>query len=103
MFAPHASVQRRAAWRQVVFGFAALVSFAALLLSAAYASDAPAPGRSANGSDRGTAAAGPWPAPVGHRQPRAVDIPASVPKDESDMRIERLNREVERRLQICRC
>jgi hypothetical protein len=41
-------------------------------------------------------------APVGHRQPRASDIPANVPKDEFDTRIDRLNRKLDRDLQFCR-
>ena len=41
-------------------------------------------------------------APVGHRQPRAADIPADVPKDELAQRIERINRALDRQLQICR-
>jgi len=41
-------------------------------------------------------------APVGHRQPRASDIPANVPKDELDTKIDRLNRKLDRDLQFCR-
>ena len=41
-------------------------------------------------------------APVGHRQPRAADIPADAPKDELAQRIERINRSLDRQLQICR-
>jgi hypothetical protein len=41
-------------------------------------------------------------APVGHRQPRASDIPASVPRDPSDEWLERINRSLDRKLQICR-
>jgi hypothetical protein len=47
-------------------------------------------------------AAMPWPAPVGHRQPRAADLPVSQPKDDLDLRIERINRDLDRRLRICR-
>jgi hypothetical protein len=41
-----------------------------------------------------------WPAPVGHRQPGAVDIPAGSPaaNAESDM----LDRSINQKLQICR-
>jgi hypothetical protein len=42
------------------------------------------------------------PAPVGHRQPRAAEIPANAPKNESDAWPQRLNREIDRKLQICR-
>jgi hypothetical protein len=41
------------------------------------------------------------PAPVGHRQPRAADLPAVIPKHPSDAWIERLNRELDRKLKIC--
>ena len=41
-------------------------------------------------------------APVGHRQPRAADIPANAPKHESDAWLQRLNRQIDRKLQICR-
>jgi hypothetical protein len=41
-------------------------------------------------------------APVGHRQPRAADIPPNVPKDETDKGIEQLNRKLDRDMQICR-
>jgi len=47
-------------------------------------------------------AAKPWPAPVGHRQPRAADIPADGRKHESDAWLQRLNRELDRKLWICR-
>jgi hypothetical protein len=44
-----------------------------------------------------------WPAPVGHRQPRAEDIPAEDPKKrESDRQIGRLDRAVDDKLTICR-
>ena len=43
-----------------------------------------------------------WPVPVGHRQPRAADIPANVPKDEFDSRLEQIHRDLDRKLQICR-
>jgi hypothetical protein len=41
-------------------------------------------------------------APVGHRQPRASDIPANIPKTEADLREERANRELDKKLRICR-
>ena len=41
-------------------------------------------------------------APIGHRQPRAADIEAKLPPDELAARINRLNRELDRKLQICR-
>jgi hypothetical protein len=51
---------------------------------------------------RGTGADERAQAPVGHRQPRADDKPASVPKDRFDTKIEQLNREANRGLRICR-
>jgi hypothetical protein len=42
------------------------------------------------------------PAPIGHRQPRAADLPAVSPKVGSDDWLNRLNRETNRKLQICR-
>ena len=41
-------------------------------------------------------------APVGHRQPRASDLPASKPRDPSDEWLARINRELDRKIQICR-
>jgi hypothetical protein len=48
----------------------------------------------------------PWPAPVGHRQPRPADIPvnpATKPaKDAYDIALDRLNRAADGSLRICR-
>jgi hypothetical protein len=45
----------------------------------------------------------PWPAPRGHRQPRAADIPPSPPpKTGTDEALERLQRSLDGRLTICR-
>ncbi len=41
-------------------------------------------------------------APVGHRQPRATDVPASVQKTEAELRQEKQARELDRKLRICR-
>ena len=44
-----------------------------------------------------------WPAPVGHRQPRAEDIPAEGPKkSEFDVQLEQLDRALDGKLRICR-
>ena len=44
-----------------------------------------------------------WPAPVGHRQPRAEDIPVERPKKSaSDAELERLERALDGKLMICR-
>jgi hypothetical protein len=41
-------------------------------------------------------------APVGHRQPRAADIPRNVPPDPSDLRLQQQNRQLDRDLRLCR-
>jgi len=40
-------------------------------------------------------------APIGHRQPRAADLPAMSPNEE-DAWVNRVNRDTDRKLQICR-
>jgi hypothetical protein len=40
-------------------------------------------------------------APVGHRQPRAAELPARSPTDE-DRWLNQVNRDIDRKLQICR-
>jgi hypothetical protein len=54
------------------------------------------------GRGQAEAPAKPLQAPVGHRQPRAADIPADRQKTESDRRIDQINREVASKLRICR-
>jgi len=45
----------------------------------------------------------PWPAPVGHRQPRAEDISVEQPKKrDADAELERLDRAPSGKLMICR-
>jgi hypothetical protein len=41
-------------------------------------------------------------APVGHRQPRASDIPRNAPPDPSDLRLQQQNRKLDRDLRLCR-
>jgi hypothetical protein len=41
-------------------------------------------------------------APVGHRQPRAADIPRNLPKFEADKKLEQQNRKLDRSLKFCR-
>ena len=41
-------------------------------------------------------------APIGHRQPRAADLPAVMPRDSSDEWLDRVNRDIDRKLEICR-
>jgi hypothetical protein len=40
-------------------------------------------------------------APVGHRQPRAAELPARSPTEE-DRWLNQVNRDIDRKLQICR-
>ena len=81
-------------------------------------SPAPAQDTSRHGAPRSTAVATPdqvgqpdhasasrtaWPAPVGHRQPRPADIPpAPTPKNGTDAALERLQRTLDGKLNICR-
>jgi hypothetical protein len=57
--------------------------------------------RSADPERSGTASKIP-PAPVGHRQPTAADIPKNVTKDAADLEREKRDRELDAKLQICR-
>ena len=57
--------------------------------------------RPADSERSGTASKIP-PAPVGHRQPTAADIPKNVPKDAADLEREKRDRELDAKLQICR-
>jgi hypothetical protein len=41
-------------------------------------------------------------APVGHRQPKAADIPKERPKDAADEERDKLDRELDAKLRICR-
>jgi hypothetical protein len=41
-------------------------------------------------------------APVGHRQPRAADLPRNVPPDPFDLRLQQENRKLDRDLRLCR-
>ena len=43
-----------------------------------------------------------WPAPVGHFQPRAADIPADIPLSPSLQEQDALDRELDAKLKICR-
>jgi hypothetical protein len=67
-------------------------------LAAALALASPAPQTHSSGA---TPAA--WPAPVGHRQPRAADIPMDMAKKRDlDAELERLDRALDGKLKICR-
>jgi hypothetical protein len=41
-------------------------------------------------------------APVGHRQPKVADFPKERPKDATDEQREKLDRELDAKLRICR-
>ena len=43
-----------------------------------------------------------WLAPVGHRQPRAADIPKSAPEPEDSASLDRENAFVDSKINICR-
>jgi hypothetical protein len=43
-----------------------------------------------------------WPAPVGHFQPRAGDIPTGIPLSPSRAEQESLDRDIDEKLKICR-
>jgi hypothetical protein len=43
-----------------------------------------------------------WPAPAGHFQPRASDIPAGIPLSPSRVEQESRDRQLDRKLTICR-
>lgn len=44
----------------------------------------------------------PWPAPIGHRQPRTSDVAVSAPSSSFDLEEQRLDRELNAKLVICR-
>jgi hypothetical protein len=83
----------------------AVLSFAATVLPIwLMAADAFAQASPSSGASQTDSAAKPSvpQAPVGHRQPRASDLPANIQKTESDLREERANRELDKKLRICR-
>jgi hypothetical protein len=83
-----------------VLSFAATVLPVWLLAMEAFAQTA-SPSSGASRSDSATKSSVPQ-APIGHRQPRAADIPTNIPKTEADLREERANRELDKKLRICR-
>jgi hypothetical protein len=83
-----------------VLSFAATVLPVWLLAAEAFAQTA-SPSSGASQSDSAAKPSVP-PAPVGHRQPRASDLPANIQKSESDAREEQVNRELNKKLRICR-
>ena len=52
---------------------------------------------------RPDAGRGVWPAPVGHRQPRAADLPAAkLPPSGPDVELQLIERALDGKLRICR-
>jgi hypothetical protein len=61
----------------------------------------PSPSVSSGMSDASSRTLGlPWPAPVGHRQPQAKDLPSQSPNELE--RVSEEDRAVDRKLTICR-
>jgi hypothetical protein len=56
----------------------------------------------APGTTTGSAPGQVPPAPVGHRQPRAADIPATTDKSPAEQHVEKLQKEGDKKLNICR-
>lgn len=56
----------------------------------------------ASGTTTGSAPGRVPPAPVGHRQPRAADVPAATDKSPADAHVEKLQDEGNKKLNICR-
>ena len=83
-------------------GIAALMVFGLALATPSAAREQYLADRSAGVPERARSQPKPWPAPVGHRQPRASDIPSGVQKNASDAWLEQLNRRLDRDLRICR-
>jgi hypothetical protein len=81
---------------------AILLLSALLIPSAAFAGDAvrPAP-PSTTGSAVSDQPSIPQ-APIGHRQPRAADIPADAANNADDAWLDRVNRSIDSKLTICR-
>jgi len=87
---------------RVVMGVAALVLPGLLISATAYAQTRAKDADRTVGSGVRDDQPGVPPAPVGHRQPRAADLPSTLPRDGSDEWLQRLNEKTNRKLQICR-
>jgi hypothetical protein len=95
------SIKRMVKTRDAAFGAVALLALG-FMVPAASAMEPRAQDPSVGMTDRVQPRAMPLPAPVGHRQPRAADVPAGLAKNMSDEEHERRERALSRRLQICR-
>ena len=89
-----------------------LIAVSAVVAALSFAGSAiaqngsPAPTPQANpaapGTTTGTAPGSVPQAPVGHRQPRAADIPATTDKSPAEQHVEKLQKEGDKKLNICR-
>jgi hypothetical protein len=95
------SIKRMVRTRDATRGAVALVLLG-LMAPAAGAMEPRAQDPIVGMTDRVQTRAMPLPAPVGHRQPRAADVPSGLAKNMSDEEHERRERALSRRLQICR-
>jgi hypothetical protein len=96
------SIKHRAALR-----IASLVLPALLVSATAQANDLGQTGDAGRAASQGARTDQPGipPAPIGHRQPRAADMPSTTGSgtdDPFDQRIKQLNGRVDRNLRICR-
>lgn len=78
-----------------------LLISALLIPAAAFAGDTGRAAPSTNGSAVSDQPSMPL-APVGHRQPRAADIPAGAYNNADDAWLNRVNRDIDGKLTICR-
>jgi hypothetical protein len=87
---------------RVVMRVAALVLPGLLIAATAYAQTRAKDADRTVGSGVRAVEPGVPPAPIGHRQPRAADLPPTLPRDGSDEWLQRLNHEIDSKLKICR-
>jgi hypothetical protein len=87
---------------RVALRLAALALPALLVAAGAAAQDRKAQEPPTNAAKPAAPPSKPLQAPVGHRQPRAADLPATAPKDEFSKRLDEINRRLDRYMNICR-
>jgi hypothetical protein len=81
---------------------AALAIPALLVAAGAEAQDRKAQEPPASAAKPAAPPSKPREAPIGHRQPRAADLPTTTPKDEFSKRLDEINRRLDRYMNICR-
>jgi hypothetical protein len=96
------SARYRSAKRRVALPVAALVLPGLLIAASAAALPTHLASRAVGAVHQAAPPSKPWPAPIGHRQPRAANVPVKPVKTASDAWLQRLNRRTDRKLQICR-